>query len=247
MARDLRVRELLIGTMKSAKSANLILKGFQLDLQGKKVLTFKPEMDSRDGEFVVSRALPHMKRPAIIVPTKDNGGMISAKVWKDKPDVILLDELQFFTVEQVEKLAEISITYDVDIYAYGLMMSYNGRMFEPIKRAIESAFTIKKIDMSCDHCANDATHHLLYLDDVLQVDGEAINVEDFKDKDQRYESVCFSCYHRALDIFEMENIENGTTIDELRKSDDVLDKAIVSYVDYYESLIKDADKELRQM
>ena len=207
MARDLRVRELNIGTMKSAKSANLILKGFQLDLQGKKVLTFKPEMDSRDGNFVVSRALPHMKRPALIVPTNDDGGVISTKVWIDKPDVILLDELQFFTVKQVERLAEISITYDVDIYAYGLMMSYNGKMFEPIRRAIECAFTIKNIDMSCDHCINDATHHLLYLDDELQVDGNAVNVEDFNNKEQRYESVCFSCYHRAIDIHEMEQME----------------------------------------
>lgn len=232
MARDLRVRELNIGTMKSAKSANLILKGFQLDLQGKKVLTFKPEMDSRDGNFVVSRALPHMKRPALIVPTNDDGGVISAKVWADKPDVILLDELQFFTVEQVERLAEISITYDVDIYAYGLMMSYNGKMFEPIRRAIECAFTIKNIDMSCDHCINDATHHLLYLDNELQVDGNAVNVEDFNNKEQRYESVCFSCYHRAIDIHEMDRMEKENIEKKIENSmDDILTKIHYQIID----------------
>lgn len=207
MPRDLRVRDLILGTMKSAKSANLILKGFLLDQQGKKVLTFKPEMDSRDGEFVISRALPHLKRPAIVIPTTDSGNTMSMKVWIEKPDVILLDELQFFTEQQVEKLAEISITYDVDIYAYGLMMSYNGRMFEPIRRAIESGFRIQTLDMSCDHCNNDATHHTLYLDGVLQVDGESINVEDFKNKKQKYESVCYSCYHRAIDVHEMEQVE----------------------------------------
>jgi thymidine kinase len=99
--RDLRVRDLILGTMKSAKSAQLIMKGFLLDQQGKKVLTFKPEMDSRDGAFVVSRALP-IKRPAIVVPTNSNGNMIATKVWVEKPDVILIDELQFFTVEQGE-------------------------------------------------------------------------------------------------------------------------------------------------
>lgn len=206
--RDLRVRELNIGTMKSAKSAQLIMKGFLLDQQGKKVLTFKPEMDSRDGAFVISRALP-IKRPALVVPSDNDGNMMSTRVWVDKPDVILIDELQFFTEQQVEKLAEISITYDVDIYAYGLMMSYNGRMFEPVRRAIECGFNIKTIDMACDHCINDATHHLLYLDEVLQVDGNAINVEDFSNKEQRYESVCFSCYHRAIDVHEMEQTESG--------------------------------------
>jgi len=215
--RDLRVRELNIGTMKSAKSAQLIMKGFLLDQQGKKVLTFKPEMDSRDGEFVVSRALP-IKRPAIVVPKKDDGNTMSSRVWIDKPDVILIDELQFFTIEQVEKLAEISITYDVDIYAYGLMMSYNGKMFEPIRRAIECAFTIKNIEMSCDHCINDATHHLYYIDEELVTDGDGIAVEDeeFKKKDHRYESVCFSCYHRAIDVAEMEKVEKiNNFIDEI--------------------------------
>lgn len=204
MARDLRVRDLVLGTMKSAKSAQLIMKGYLLDSQGKNVITFKPETDVRDGDVVASRALP-IKRPAIVVPKNDNGNLMATEIWIQKPDVILLDELQFFTVEQIETLAEISITFDVDIYAYGLLMSYNGRMFEPVKRAIESGFRITTLEMSCDHCNNDATHHALYLDDILQVDGESINVEDFENKKQRYESVCFSCYHRAIDIHEMNN------------------------------------------
>lgn len=215
--RDLRVRELNIGTMKSAKSAQLIMKGYLLDQQGKKVLTFKPEMDSRDGGFVVSRALP-IKRPAIVIPKDSNGNVMSTLVWSKKPDVILIDELQFFTVEQVEKLAEISITYDVDIYAYGLMMSYNGKMFEPIRRAIECAFKVKNIEMSCDHCINEATHHLRFVNDELIIDGEPVAVEDeeFKKREERYESVCFSCYHRAIDVAEMEQMEK-VNIDKYNK------------------------------
>lgn len=205
MRRDLRKRDLIIGTMKSAKSAQLIMKGYLLDSQGKKVLTFAPETNTRDGAFVTSRALPHLKRPATVVPTKDCGMIMSMEVWKEKPDVILIDELQFFTVEQIEKIAEISITYDVDIYAYGLLMSYNGRMFESIRRAIECGFIMQTLDMSCDHCNNDATHHTLYLDGVLQVDGNFVNVEDFEKKEQKYESVCYSCYQRAIDIYEIEN------------------------------------------
>ena len=193
MPRDLGVRDLLLGTMKSAKSAQLIMKGYMLDVQGKNVLTFKPDTDTRDGGQVFSRALP-FTRPAIIVPKSDNGSLIAIEVLKNRPDVILIDELQFFTVQQVEKIAEISVTYDVDIYAYGLMISYNGKMFDSIKRAVECGFKVNTIDMSCDHCNNDATHHLLYLDDILQTDGESINVEDFSNKKQKYESVCYSCY-----------------------------------------------------
>lgn len=208
MPRDLRVRDLILGTMKSAKSAQLIMKGHLLDLQGKKVLTFAPEMNTRDGAFITSRALPHLKRPAIVVPEENNGGMISTRIWIDKPDVVLIDELQFFTVEQVERIAEISLTYDVDIYTYGLMMSYNGKMFDSIKRAIECGFRITTLDMSCDECNNDATHHLLYVNGSLQLDdGDGIAVEDTEDVEQEYKSVCYSCYTRALDLHEMEQAE----------------------------------------
>lgn len=217
MARDLNVRDIILGTMKSAKSAQLIMKGHLLDLQGKIVSTFMPEANVRDGAFVTSRALPHLKRPAIIVPTDDDGTTISQEVWMKNPDVILVDELQFFTEKQVEKLAEISITYDVDIYAYGLLMSYNGKMFESTKRVIECGFRIQTLDMSCDHCNNDATHHLLYLDNVLQVDGEAINVEDFKNKKQKYESVCYSCYQMAVDVAEMKEVEEVERMKEIQE------------------------------
>lgn len=205
--RDSGVKELNLGTMRSAKSAQLIMKGYSLDEQGKKVLTFKPEMDTRDGAFVVSRALP-IKRRATIVPQESDGSIMSSMTWAENPDVILIDELQFFTIPQIEKLAEISLTYDVDIFTYGLMLSYNGKMFEPIKRALECGFKMKTIDMSCDHCNNDATHHTLYIDGMLQIDGEAINVENTKDKTQVYESVCYSCFQRAIDVYEMNKIDH---------------------------------------
>lgn len=206
MPRDLRTRDLIIGTMKSAKSAQLIMKGYLLDQQGKKVVTFKPETDTRDGAFVSSRALP-IKREAIVIPKNSNGIEFSERAWIDRPDVILVDELQFFTEKQVEKLAEVSITYDVDIYAYGLLMSYNGKMFESAKRALECGFRMLTIDMPCDDCNNDATHHLLYLDGELQTDGDSISVEDFNNKEQVYKSVCYSCYQREIDIAEMKMID----------------------------------------
>ncbi|UGO51251.1 thymidine kinase [Bacillus phage vB_BanS_Skywalker] len=209
-----RVKDLILGTMNASKSAQLLMQAFNLERQGKKVLVFKPETDTRDGGVVASRALAE-KRPAIVVPKVDNGTMMSLKVWRENPDVIMLDELQFFTVEQVEALAQISITYDVDIYAYGLLNSYTGKMFEPTKRAIECGFRISPITMQCDKCMNDATNHLLYMDGILQVDGDGISVEDFANKNQEYLSVCFDCYQGAIDVHEMAMKEMKDAIKEV--------------------------------
>lgn len=197
MVRDLGVKDLILGTMKSSKSAQLIMKGYQLDEQGKTVLTLKPETDSRDGGYVSSRALT-MNRKAILVPRDVDYTFMYGAMEMYHPSVILLDEIQFFTVKQIEALAEISTEYDIDIYAYGLMMSYNGQMFEPVKRAIECGFKINTLKSPCDRCNNDSTHHLLFLNDELQTTGDAINVEDFANKQQRYESVCFKCYMNAI-------------------------------------------------
>lgn len=203
MSKQVNIRELNVGTMKSAKSAQLIMKGYLLDEQGKRVLTFKPKGDTRDGNFVTSRALK-VQRPALVIDYENGEKIISYMVEKYRPEVILIDELQFFSTKQIELFASLSVLYNVDIYAYGLMMSYNGKMFEPIIRAIECAFTLKNIEMSCEKCINNATHHLLYLDNILQVEGDSINVEDFNNKKQRYESVCFECYRRTLDEKEYE-------------------------------------------
>lgn len=185
------VRDLIVGTMNASKSAQLLMKAYNLERQGKKILVFKPEIDTRDGEYVISRALPS-KRKAIVIPKKAKGKMIN-EVLNNRPNVIFVDELQFFTVEQIEELAEISLNFDVDIYAYGLLIAYNGRMFEATKRAIECGFRLVVIDMQCENCRNDATHHLLYINGEVITDGDGIHVGD-----QEYKSVCYECYRKAI-------------------------------------------------
>jgi len=198
----MRKKELILGTMNASKSAQLIMQAFLLERQGKKVLVFKPEGDTRDGAFVVSRALQE-KRPAVVIGKHDLGKM-KRLIRIIKPDVVMIDELQFFMVAQIEELAEISVKSKVDIYAYGLLISYTGKMFEPTKRAIETGFRIAPITMQCDKCTNDATNHLLYMEGVLQTDGDGITVEDFDKKEQEYLSVCYSCYHDAVEVHNLQ-------------------------------------------
>lgn len=183
------VRDLIVGTMNASKSAQLLMKAYNLERQGKKILVFKPEIDTRDGEYVISRALSS-KRKAIVI-SKEAEGKMKRIVAESLPDVVFVDELQFFTPKQVEELAEIS--FKVDVYAYGLMVAYNGKLFEATKRAIECGFKIHTIDMQCDFCRNNSTHHLLYVNGEVVTDGDGIFVGD-----QEYKSVCFDCYRKAI-------------------------------------------------
>lgn len=202
----MRSKDLILGTMNASKSAHLIIRAYNLqNRQGKKILAFKPEGDSRDGAFIVSRALQE-KLPATVVKKDDDGSSMELLVKIEQPDVVLVDEVQFFSEQQIESLAKISLM-GVDIYAYGLLISYTSRMFDATKRAIESGFRIVTMDMQCDKdgCHNDASHHLYYIDGVLQTEGSGIAVEDeeFKKAKKEYLSVCYSCYDHAVQLQKM--------------------------------------------
>lgn len=189
-----------VGTMNASKSAQIILSAYNLEKnQGKKILAFKPETDSRDGAFVVSRALSE-KLPAIVVPKDDTGSTIYSHIANNEPYVVFVDELQFFTPEQVEALATASMLFDVEIRCYGLMISFLGEIFEPIKKAIECGFRVSYIDMECDYCKEKATHHLLYENGIVVKDGSPIVVEDTEDINQVYKSVCYACFKQLTHV-----------------------------------------------
>ena len=50
---------------------------------------------------------------------------------------IFVDEVQFFSIAQIEQLTHLADVQDIDIYAYGLLTSYKGELFTASKRLIE--------------------------------------------------------------------------------------------------------------
>lgn len=180
-------RILFHGTMNASKSAQLLMQVYNLERQGKTFLIFKPSIDTRDNDFVKSRALDE-KRPAISIHRHDLDVMrVEASTFK--PDFIFVDELQFFLKEQILELDSIARELDIPIFAYGLLLSYTGEMFDASKKAIECGWSLHELKMQCDFCKNKSTHHLLYIDGNLVKEGDSIHVGD-----QEYKSACRDCY-----------------------------------------------------
>jgi thymidine kinase len=77
---------------------------------------------------------------------------------------IFVDEVQFFSIAQIEQLVHLADVQDIDIYAYGLLTSYKGELFKASKRLIELCDKIVQISngMRC-WCGARATHNALYL------------------------------------------------------------------------------------
>lgn len=186
-------RNFFHGTMNASKSAQLLIQAFNLERQGKTVIVFKPEIDTRDKGVVKSRALDE-EREAIIVPSDAKGFMYEIiKKKKDEVNFIFADELQFMKSHQVEELAKISIDFDKHVFAYGLLLDYKGYLFEGAKRAIECGFTLHELKIQCDFCNSKATNHLLYINGKVITEGESIYVGD-----QEYKSVCYPCFQKEF-------------------------------------------------
>ena len=95
--------EYRFGPMNSGKSMALLQMAYNYEENGKKVLLIKSIIDTKGGDYLVSRIGPKRKIQ-IKLKVKDN--ILSnkyIKMFKDV-DAVLVDEAQFLTSKQVEDL-----------------------------------------------------------------------------------------------------------------------------------------------
>jgi len=180
-------RKLFHGTMNASKSAQLLMQAYNFERQGKTFLIFQPKKNTRNNGKVKSRAL-NDERDALAIGDDELMTMLMMARFH-QPDFIFVDEIQFMSKKNVDELAFISTHLDIPIFAYGLLISYTGELFEGSKRAIECGFSLQELKMQCDFCSNKSTHHLLYDNGEIVLDGEPIHVGD-----EEYKSVCYDCF-----------------------------------------------------
>ena len=89
------------GAMGSSKSAQALITKFNYEELGMTVWLIKPSVDTRDGADIVKSRIGLEKKADVILP----GDNIIEK-FDQHPgmDVIIADECQFFTPEQIDQL-----------------------------------------------------------------------------------------------------------------------------------------------
>ena len=147
------------GVMASSKSALLCINAYNLKRTGNKFEVIKPSADNRDSTSkIVSRI--GLSTDARAMPNLDN--------YKPKRDTqfILIDEVQFFSPSDIDKLVEIADNSKTTIICYGLVVDSNGNMFPASKRLFEANAEKHEIETVCEMpgCVNSASHHLRFDD-----------------------------------------------------------------------------------
>ncbi len=133
------------GVMGAAKSLEALTCKYRYEETGQMVLLLKPDKATRDGDYTVKTRVG-LSSPATSLEEFLAGSTINeAKAY----NVILLDECQFATKEQIDQLAEICDLSETPVICYGLKTDKDTNLFEGSKRLLEIADNISEIKTVC--------------------------------------------------------------------------------------------------
>ena len=144
--------EVIVGSMFSGKSEELIRRLRRAQIARQKVQIFKPAIDARYSDtHIVSHSA--MKIESIAVTTARD---IAAALEPDT-EVVGIDEGQFFDQELVTVVNELADRGKRVVIA-GLDMDYLGRPFEPMPLLMAIAEDVTKARAVCMQCGSPATY-----------------------------------------------------------------------------------------
>ena len=139
------------GAMGSSKTANALMVAYNYYEKNQRALLCKPALDNRDGENVMaSRSGLSQECSAL----EDLMAMSDDEI--GAYDCVIVDEAQFCTKEQVEKLTYIVDDLGVPVIAYGLRTDFQRKLFEGSKWLLAWADVIEEVKTVC-WCGHAAT------------------------------------------------------------------------------------------
>lgn len=141
------------GAMGSSKSAQALITQFNYEELGMSVWLIKPSTDTRDGADIIRSRIGLERRARVITPEQD---ICEEYRREGKHDVIIADEAQFFTPEQIDQLRYLVDTEDLPVLCFGLRTDFLTHFFPGARRLMELADSITEIKTVCA-CGRKAT------------------------------------------------------------------------------------------
>jgi len=179
------------GTMNSSKTSNLMMISHNYVSRGRRVITVKPEVDTRDGvKNITSRVIGSIEADVLLSPEVDEiilDGSVSC---------VLVDEAQFLSRENV--LALRALTVNVPVIAFGLRTDFMGSLFEGSKALFELADSIEEIKTICEYCDKKAIINAKYRERggecEIIVSGDQVELGS----EELYKPLCWLCWNDKL-------------------------------------------------
>jgi thymidine kinase len=97
----------------------------------------------------------------------------------ERLDYLICDEACFFTVEQVEQMADLVDKHDVDVFAFGLATDFRAELFPAARRLFELADQVNRlqVEVLC-WCGREGQLNARVVNGVVAREGEQVVIGD---------------------------------------------------------------------
>ena len=179
------------GAMGSSKSAQALITKFNYEELGMKVWLIKPSTDTRDGADIIKSRIGLECRAQIITPEED---IVEAYRKAGRHDVIISDEAQFFTPEQIDQLRTLVDEDNLPVLCFGLRTDFLTHFFPGARRLMELADSLTEIKTVCA-CGRKATVNAR-IDETGRIITEGAQV--FLGGNDSYIAMCHKCWKDSI-------------------------------------------------
>ena len=181
------------GAMGSSKTAQALITKYNYEENDLSVWLLKPSADTRDGKSILKSRIG-LEAEVEIVPPETDILELFQRVKLGKCDVIIVDECQFLTQEQIDQLRAIVDEHNIPVMCFGLRTDFQTKLFPGSLRLMEVADTIQEIKTICDCGAKatvnariDSTGHIITHGAQVVLGGN-----------DSYIAMCHKCYIRGI-------------------------------------------------
>lgn len=176
------------GAMGSSKTAQALITKFNYEEMGMKVMLAKPAIDTRDGADIVKSRIG-LEQKAVVLSKSDDIYKLFKRTYSSS-NVIIVDECQFLTEQQVDQLSAIAMYEDIPVMCFGLRTDFTSHLFEGSKRLFEIADSVSEIKSVCK-CGLKATVNARVDDNgKIVYSGEQVVIGG----NDRYIPMCRKCW-----------------------------------------------------
>lgn len=181
------------GAMGSSKTAQALITKYNYEENELRVWLIKPAADTRDGVQVLRSRIGLEAMVDVIPPDMD----LYVRFQEEKQtncDVIIVDECQFLTPEQIDELRAIVNDFNIPVICFGLRTDFRTKLFPGSLRLMEVADTIQEIKTICDCGAKATVNARIDPSGHIITQGEQVELGG----NDRYIAMCHKCYVRGI-------------------------------------------------
>ena len=181
------------GAMGSSKTAQALITKYNYEENDLSVWLIKPSADVRDGVNILRSRIGLEAKVEVAPPDSD----IYARFRHTRKgccDIIIVDECQFLTPEQIDQLRAIVDDFNVPVMCFGLRTDFQTKLFPGSRRLMEIADTIQEIKTICDCAAKATVNARIDSEGHIVTEGAQVVLGG----NDSYIAMCHRCYIRSI-------------------------------------------------